>query len=81
MLSDGVCYGMIFDVGILQEYRNQNIGKKLIGELLKGEEHLCIHLTSTFGNEEFYKKLGFMKHKTAFAKYPFKSDYLQNAEE
>jgi len=39
--------------------------------LLKGEEHMPIHLTSTFGNEDFYKKLGFKKHKTAYAKYPY----------
>jgi predicted N-acetyltransferase YhbS len=37
-----------------------------------------IHLTSTFGNEEFYKKLGFKKHKTAYAKYPFQSKYLED---
>ncbi len=76
MLSDGVCYGMIFDVGVLPEYQKLGIGKGLIAGLLKENEHLCIHLTSTFGNEEFYRKLGFKHHKTAFAKYPYDSDYL-----
>ena len=76
MLSDGVCYGMIFDVGVLPEYQKLGIGKGLIKGLLKDNEHLCIHLTSTFGNEEFYIKLGFKRHRTAFAKYPFESEYL-----
>ncbi|MDR3543139.1 MAG: GNAT family N-acetyltransferase [Desulfosporosinus sp.] len=76
MLSDGICYGMIFDVGVVPEYQKLGIGKGLMAELLKDNDHLCIHLTSTFGNEEFYKKLGFKRHKTAFAKYPFESDYL-----
>lgn len=76
MLSDGICYGMIFDVGVLPEYQKLGIGKGLMAELLKDNDHLCIHLTSTFGNEEFYKKLGFKRHKTALAKYPFESDYL-----
>ena len=76
MLSDGICYGMIFDVGVLPEYQKLGIGKGLITELQKDKEHLCIHLTATFGNEEFYKKLGFKTHKTAFAKYPYESDYL-----
>jgi ribosomal protein S18 acetylase RimI-like enzyme len=76
MLSDGICYGMIFDVGVLPEYQKLGIGKGLITELQKDNEHICVHLTSTFGNEDFYKKLGFKAHKTAFAKYPYESDYL-----
>lgn len=78
MISDGICYGMIFDVGVLPEYQKLGIGKGLVSEIQKGNEHLCIHLTSTFGNEDFYKKLGFKPHKTAFAKYPYQSDYLVN---
>ena len=41
-----------------------------------GLGHTCIHLTATFGNEEFYKNLGFKRHKTAMAKYPYESDYV-----
>lgn len=76
MLSDGICYGMIFDVGVLPEFQKLGIGKTLISKLIKDNEHLRIHLTSTFGNEEFYIKLGFKRHRTAFAKYPCESDYL-----
>lgn len=78
MLSDGICYGAIFDVGVLPEYQKKGIGKGLMQELLKGEEHMPIHLTSTFGNEDFYKKLGFKKHKTAYSKYPFDTSYVED---
>jgi ribosomal protein S18 acetylase RimI-like enzyme len=77
MISDGTCYGSIFDLGVLPNYQRRGIGVGLMKVLLKGEEHMPIHLTSTFGNEEFYKKLGFKKHKTALSKYPFKSDYVE----
>lgn len=77
MLSDGICYGAIFDVGVLPEYQKKGIGKGLMQELLNGNEHMPIHLTSTFGNEAFYKKLGFKKHKTAFSKYPFATNYVE----
>lgn len=77
MLSDGICYGAVFDVRVLPEYQKKGIGKGLMGLLLKGEEHMTIHLTSTFGNEGFYKKLGFKKHKTAYSKYPFESKYVE----
>jgi len=78
LISDGVCYGMIFDVGVLPSYQNKGIGKGIMNELMKGNEQISIHLTSTFGNEAFYGKLGFKKHKTAHAKYPRNSEYLEN---
>jgi aralkylamine N-acetyltransferase len=78
MLSDGICYGAIFDVGVLPDYQKKGVGKKLMQELMSGEEHMPIHLTSTFGNEEFYKRLGFKKHKTAYSKYPFETNYVED---
>ena len=78
MLSYGICYGTVFDLGVLQEYQKKGIGRELINLSLKEEEHMPIHLTSTFGNEEFYKKLGFKKHKTAYSKYPFPSKYVED---
>ena len=78
MISDGVCYGMIFDVGVLPEFQKNGIGKIIMHNLLKDEDKLFIHLTSTFGNELFYQKLGFKRHKTAMAKYPYTSEYLED---
>ena len=78
LLSDGICYGMIFDVGVLPSFQKMGVGKKIMNELMKGNENICIHLTSTFENEAFYNKLGFNKHKTAYAKYPYKSEYLED---
>jgi len=69
-MSDGTCYSTIFDVGVLPEFQKSGIGKGLMQQLLAGLEHTCVHLTSTFGNETFYEKLGFKHHKTAMAKYP-----------
>jgi GNAT superfamily N-acetyltransferase len=78
MLSDGICYASIFDVGVLPEYQKKGIGKEIRQELLNGEEDMPIHLTSTFGNEDFYKKLGFKKHKTSYSKYPFDTNYVED---
>jgi len=77
ILTDSICYGSIFDVGVLPLFQKQGVGKGIVTELMKGYEHLCIHLTSTFGNEQFYKNLGFQRHKTAMAKYPYASEYLE----
>lgn len=80
MISDGQMYSAIFDVVIDPDFQKQNIGQEIMGRLIARAPHTCIHLTSTFGSEEFYKKLGFKKHKTAFALYPEKmssSPYLE----
>jgi len=78
LLSDGVCYGWIHDMAVYPNKQKRGIGKNLIKELIKGNEGLLFGLTSAFGAEEFYYKLGFRKHKTALAKYPGKSIYLED---
>ena len=77
LLSDGYCYGWIHDVGVLPEYQGRGIGKGVLNELMATERPLLFGLTSSFTGIEFYKNLGFKKHKTAMAKYPGPSSYLE----
>jgi GNAT superfamily N-acetyltransferase len=77
LLSDGVCYGTIFDVGVRASWQRRGVGRRLIATLTHGLGHLCLHLTSTFGNEPFYASLGFRRHRTAMARYPEPSAYLE----
>jgi predicted GNAT family acetyltransferase len=78
MVSDGICYGTIFDVAVLTEYRRRGVATNIMKVLLDGTENLSIHLTSAFGIEGLYKSLGFKRHKNAFAKYPHPSQYLED---
>ncbi|MBU3573474.1 GNAT family N-acetyltransferase [Priestia aryabhattai] len=69
-LSDGVFNAAIYDVVIDKEYQNKGIGQKIIENLLAPLNDIsCVHLVSTAGNEEFYKKAGFRKMKTGMARY------------
>ncbi len=77
MISDGECYGWIHDVGVLPDLQKKGIGKGVMDTLMKNEP-LLIGLTSSFVAEDFYSKLGFKKHKTAMAKYPGPSSYLED---
>lgn len=77
LLSDGECYGWIHDVGVHPKYQKKGIGRGIMNELMNGNEHLLIGLTSSFEAVDFYKKLNFKKHKTAMAKYPGESAYLE----
>jgi GNAT superfamily N-acetyltransferase len=80
MVSDGKMYASIFDVVIDPEFQKQGVGRKLLEQLISKASGMTIHLTSTFGNEGFYKRLGFRRHKTAMALYPSsmkRSPYLE----
>lgn len=59
MISDEEMYSGIFDVVVDPDFQKQNIGKKIMQKLISKAPHTSIHLTSTFGNENFYLKLGF----------------------
>lgn len=76
MISDGEMYAGIFDVVVDPVFQKTGVGKAIVNTLISKAPQTFIHLTSTFGNEAFYRKLGFKKHKTAMALYPEK---LQNS--
>ena len=77
LISDGECYGWIHDMGVHPKYQKQGVGRGIMNELMNGNDHLLIGLTSSFEAVEFYSKLDFKKHKTAMAKYPGASTYLE----
>jgi ribosomal protein S18 acetylase RimI-like enzyme len=69
-LSDGVFNAAIYDVVIDKDYQNKGIGQQIIESLLAQLKNIsCVHLVSTAGNEEFYRKAGFRKMKTGMARY------------
>lgn len=70
MITDFEMYSGIFDVVIDPEFQKKGFGRRIMQALIKRAPNTCIHLTSTFGNESFYHKLGFRFHKSAMALYP-----------
>lgn len=70
VVTDGIFYGAIYDVIVHPDYQGMGIGRKIMNNILaKTSDIFFIHLTATHGREEFYKKLGLKKHKTAMARY------------
>ncbi len=53
-----------------EHYQNKGIGHQIIENLLAQLKNVsCVHLVSTSGNEEFYRKAGFREMKTGMARY------------
>ncbi|MGG0585913.1 GNAT family N-acetyltransferase [Priestia megaterium] len=80
-LSDGVFNAAIYDVVVDKHYQNQGIGQQIIENLLAQLNDIsCVHLVSTAGNEEFYRKAGFRKMKTGMVRYlkpALEEEYLE----
>ena len=66
IISDGVSDAYIQDLVILQEYRGQGLGKKLVNALLEhclSKGLIWIGLIAEPGQDEFYLPLGFKPMK------------------
>lgn len=70
MITDFEMYSSIFDVVVDPEFQKKSLGQIVMKALIEKAPTTCIYLTSTFGNEAFYHKLGFRFHKSAMALYP-----------
>ena len=69
-LSDGVCQAAIYDVAVVPEFQRQGIGAQLMDALLSRLSHGNVILYASPGKEDFYRKLGLRKMKTAMALFP-----------
>ncbi len=81
-ISDFKMYSAVFDVVVDPDFQKRGVGKTIMTNLIEPLAGTCIYLTSTFGNEDFYKKLGFRFHRSALALYPAKmqnTPYLHQA--
>ncbi len=65
-ISDRYYYTNIFDVIVSPKYQKKGIGRAML-ELIKDEfQGTYFYLTSTEGNQNFYKKCGFNENERAF---------------
>ena len=69
-LSDGVCQAAIYDVAVVPECQRQGVGARLMTALLSRLDGLNVILYASPGKEDFYRKLGLRKMKTAMARFP-----------
>ena len=66
LVGDFGCHGMLTDVIVHPDYQGKGIGKRLVGEIIKGingmlepGDKFLVELLPSAGKREFYIKLGF----------------------
>ena len=69
-MTDGVFNAAIYDVVVHRDFQGQGFAKRIMEFILNQLSDVsCVHLISTTGNEEFYRKFGLKKIKTGMARY------------
>lgn len=67
-LADGADCSYICDVAVLPAYQRAGLGKQIVARLVESSRgHKKIILYAVPGKEAFYRKLGFLRMKTAMA--------------
>ena len=77
-LSDGEYFAFICDIVVLPEFQRQGIGTRIMNALSERSAAEKVLLACVIGQEGFYRKLGFLKHKSAMALYPSAEWYKEN---
>ena len=76
-LSDGDYFAFICDIVVLPEFQRQGIGTRIVNALSERSAAEKVLLACVIGQEDFYRKLGFLKHKSVMALYPNAEQYKE----
>ena len=69
-ISDGIFNAAIYDIVVHKDFQKKGIARQIVNHILEQlKEVSCVHIITTTGNEEFYRKQGFRKVKTGMARY------------
>ncbi len=77
-LSDGEYFAFICDIIVLPEFQQQGIGTRIMNAMSERLAADKVLLACVIGQEDFYRKLGFLKHKSVMALYPNAEWYKEN---
>ena len=77
-LSDGEYFAFICDIVVLPEFQRQGIGTRIVNAISERSAAEKVLLACVIGQEGFYRKLGFLRHKSVMALYPNAEWYKEN---
>ena len=77
-LSDGEYFAFICDIVVLPEFQRQGIGTRIMNAMSERLAAEKVLLACVIGQEGFYRKLGFLRHKSVMALYPNAEWYKEN---
>ena len=76
-LSDRQYFAFICDIVVLPEFQRQGIGTRIMNAISEKSAVEKVLLACVIGQEDFYRKLGFLKHKSVMALYPNAEQYKE----
>ncbi len=76
-LSDGEYFAFICDIVVLPKFQRQGIGTRIMNAISERSVAEKVLLACVIGQEDFYRKLGFLRHKSVMALYPNAEGYKE----
>lgn len=76
-MSDRTYFAVICDLVVDPDYQKQGVGRALMETVLADIGAAKVMLASVPGQQGFYRKLGFLRHRNVLARYPKAEWYLQ----
>ena len=77
-LSDGEYFAFICDIVVLPDFQRQGIGTRIMDAMSERLTAEKVLLACVIGQEDFYRKQGFLRHKSVMALYPNAEWYKEN---
>lgn len=77
-ISDGEAFATICELVVAPEYQHHGIGRAMMNLMLEQLAVPKVILACVHGKEEFYRKLGFHKHKSVMALYEDSEWFIEN---
>ena len=68
-ISDGESFATVCELVVAPDFQRQGIGRAILRSMLKQLAVPKVLLACVQGQEEFYRKEGFLKHKSVMALY------------
>ena len=69
-ISDGAYQAAVYEMAVVPEFQKQGVGAKIMRAILDRLPGCNVILYASPGKEDFYRKLGLRKMKTAMALFP-----------
>jgi predicted N-acetyltransferase YhbS len=76
-MSDRTYFAVICDLVVDSDYQKQGVGRCLIETVLADIGAAKVMLASVPGQQGFYRKLGFLRHRNVLARYPSAEWYVE----
>ena len=77
-ISDGETFATVCDIVVAKTHQRHGVGRAILESILERLHVPKVILACVQGQEEFYRKVGFLRHRSVMALYENSEWFLEN---